>query len=374
MLQNKIYQNFLVEILKTFFVILLGLSLIALTVRSVNFLDLIVDNGYPVSTYFKYSILNIFGIIPKFIPLSFLLSLIIFILKHIQDSEFVILWTSGVKKIDVVNLFFYIGVIILIFYLTFSTFVTPLTLNKSRQLLGKENLNTFLPTVRSQQFSDTFKGFTFLVEKKSGDEMQNIFLHDKGNNLKNLSSNTTNTSETTIIAKKGIVKNKKIFLLNGQIIASKKNNENEIIRFDQLNIDLGSLVTTTIKATKIQETSTLKLINCFIIKNNIDKYCNKNFKREILSNLNRRIITPFYIPVLSLICSLLLIKSEKIYFNKISVFIYSFIILLFTELAVRYTGVSNFTFYLFIILPFMLLIFFYLFLSLKFSSELNKYE
>ena len=154
----------------------------------------------------------------------------------------------------------------------------------------------------------------------------------------------------------------------------KKNNENEIIRFDQLNIDLGSLVTTTIKATKIQETSTLKLINCFIIKNNIDKYCNKNFKREILSNLNRRIITPFYIPVLSLICSLLLIKSEKIYFNKISVFIYSFIILLFTELAVRYTGVSNFTFYLFIILPFMLLIFFYLFLSLKFSSELNKYE
>ena len=86
MLQNKIYQNFLVEILKTFFVILLGLSLIALTVRSVNFLDLIVDNGYPVSTYFKYSILNIFGIIPKFIPLSFLLSLIIFILKHIQDS------------------------------------------------------------------------------------------------------------------------------------------------------------------------------------------------------------------------------------------------------------------------------------------------
>ena len=224
MLQNKIYQNFLVEILKTFFVILLGLSLIALTVRSVNFLDLIVDNGYPVSTYFKYSILNIFGIIPKFIPLSFLLSLIIFILKHIQDSEFIILWTSGVKKIDVVNLFFYIGVIILIFYLTFSTFVTPLTLNKSRQLLGKENLNTFLPTIRSQQFSDTFKGFTFLVEKKSGDEMQNIFLHDKGNNLKNLSSNTTNTSETTIIAKKGIVKNKKIFLLNGQIIASKKNN------------------------------------------------------------------------------------------------------------------------------------------------------
>ena len=105
MLNNKIYRNFFIEILKTFLVILFGLSLIALTVRAVNFLDLIVDNGYPVFTYFQYSFLNLFGIAPKFIPLAFLLSLIIFILKHLDDSEFVILWTSGVRKIEVVNLF-----------------------------------------------------------------------------------------------------------------------------------------------------------------------------------------------------------------------------------------------------------------------------
>ena len=69
-----------------------------LTVRAVNFLDLIVENGYPVTTYFKYSFLNLFGIAPKFIPLAFLLSIVIFILKHLEDSEFVILWTSGIKK------------------------------------------------------------------------------------------------------------------------------------------------------------------------------------------------------------------------------------------------------------------------------------
>ena len=81
MLQNKIYQNFLKEILKTFLVIIVGLSMIALTVRAVNFLDLIVDSGYPVSVYFLYSILNLFGIAPKFIPLAFLIAIIIFILK-----------------------------------------------------------------------------------------------------------------------------------------------------------------------------------------------------------------------------------------------------------------------------------------------------
>ena len=55
MLQNKIYLNFIAEILKTFAVILFALSIIALTVRAVNFLDLVVENGYPLTTYFKYS-------------------------------------------------------------------------------------------------------------------------------------------------------------------------------------------------------------------------------------------------------------------------------------------------------------------------------
>ena len=99
MLQNKIYQNFIIEIIRTLLIILFGLSLIAFTVRAVNFLDLIVENGYNISTYFKYSLLNIFGIAPKFIPLSFLIALLIFIHKHKDNSEFIILWTSGIKKI-----------------------------------------------------------------------------------------------------------------------------------------------------------------------------------------------------------------------------------------------------------------------------------
>ena len=53
MLHNKIYLNFLLEITKTFFDYI-WFSLIALTVSAVNFLDLIVDSGYPVSTYFFY--------------------------------------------------------------------------------------------------------------------------------------------------------------------------------------------------------------------------------------------------------------------------------------------------------------------------------
>ena len=76
-------SKFLLEIIKLFITILLSLSLIAWTVRAVNFLDLIVENGYPIKTYFEYSVLN-FGIVSKFIPLSFLLTITIFIIRQIQ--------------------------------------------------------------------------------------------------------------------------------------------------------------------------------------------------------------------------------------------------------------------------------------------------
>ena len=370
MLQNKIYQNYVTEILKTFLVILFGLSIIALTVRAVNFLELIVESGYPVDIYFKYSFLNFFGIAPKFIPLSFLLALTIFILKHLQDSEFVILWTSGVKKMRIVNLFFSSSLIILIFYLFLSNFLSPLALNKSRSLLSQDKFNSIIPTVRTNQFSDLFLGFTFIVEDKAdNNELQNIFLHDKGNNLRNLSSNASDTFETTIISENGIIDEKKMFLFNGQIISSKKNSENEVVKFEQLNIDLSNLVTTTIKVPKIQEISTIRLFSCFIKKFSEDKICSVEFKKEILPTLNRRLVIPFYIPVISLICSLLLIKSERKYFHKISIFLYSFTLLIFTELAVRYSGINRSVMIAFILIPFTLLILIYFFLIYKFKRE-----
>ena len=61
----------------------------------------------------------------------------------------------------------------------------------------------------------------------------------------------------------------RIFLLNGQIISSKEDKTSEVIKFEQLNIDLSNLTTTTIKKPKIQETSTLILLSCFFIKNKI---------------------------------------------------------------------------------------------------------
>jgi lipopolysaccharide export system permease protein len=377
MVQNKIYQNFIIEILKTFLVILFGLSLIAWTVRAVNFLDLIVENGHSIFTYFQYSFFNFISILTRFIPLAFLLSLIIFIIKEIQDNEFIILWTSGVKKIKIVNLFFITSISILFFYMIFSVFLTPTALNKSRQLIGKEGFNTFLPTIRVQQFSDSFKGFTFLVEKKINNEIENVFIHDNSNTLKNLTSNDTSDTTTTILAEKGIVEEKNMLLLNGEIISSKKNQvQNNIVKFEQLNIDLSNLQTGMIKNPKLQETSTADLLNCMFKVNDKKIFnCNDDTIKEIITVIQRRIIFPFYIPVISLICSFLLIKTNSknnFFLNKFSVFLLCFLILLYAELIVRYTGISRIANMAFMLTPIISTPLIYSFLLFKFKNELSK--
>ncbi len=373
MLQNKIYQNFIKEILKTFLIILFGLSIVAWTVRAVNFLDLIVENGYSIATYFQYSFLNLLGILTKLIPLSFLISLVIFIVKQLRENEFIILWTSGEKKAKVANLFFILSIFILSFYLLFSTIIAPYALNKSRSLLSKDGFNSFLPTIRIQGFNDSFRGFTFFVEKKIDNEIKNVFIYDSSNTLKNLKSNRSEASSTTIVAKEGLVQEKEMILFNGQIISENKSNlKNNIVKFEQLNIDLNNLQSGTIKQPKLQETSTLVLLKCiFDLEINELVNCSKT-KKEIITVLNRRVVLPFYIPVISLICSFLLIKvkTRKNYFlNKYSIFFFSFLTLLYAELIIRYTGISKFVGTLFIISPFILIPIIYSFLIYGLKRE-----
>ena len=204
MFHNKIYQNYIVEILKSFFVILFSFSIIAWTVKAVNYLDLIVESGYSIVTYLSYSLLSLTGVLTKFIPLSFLVAIVFFITKQIEEKEFTILWSSGVKKIHIVNLLLLSSLLILIFYLVFSMLITPYTLNQSRKLLSNKNEISIFPILKENQFIDAYKGVTLMVNTKIKNEVQNIFIFDTSNSFKNLHSDNSKNESVNIIAQKGI--------------------------------------------------------------------------------------------------------------------------------------------------------------------------
>jgi lipopolysaccharide export system permease protein len=373
MLQNKIYQNYIIEILKSFFVILFSFSVIAWTVKAVNYLDLIVESGYSIFTYLNYSLLSLTGVLTKFIPLSFLVTIVFFIGKQIEEKEFTILWSAGVKKIHMVNLLLLSSLVILIFYLIFSTLITPYTLNQSRKLLSNKNEISIFPILKENQFIDAYKGVTLIVGKKIENEVQNVFIFDNSNNFKSLQSNNTKNESLNIIARQGIAEKDRLVLLNGQLVTTLADNKkSKIVKFDQMNLNLGSIENNIIKKPKIQETSTIQLINCFTNKFDKNSFCNEKSKKEVIPTLNRRIILPIYIPIISLISCLLLTNTKRnnLILNKITIFLLSFFTLLFVELFIRYTGVNYLINYLFIFFPFLLLPLMYLLLIQKFKKEI----
>ena len=380
MFKNKIYNYISLELIKSFILILFSLSLIAWTVRAVNFLDLIVDSGYSTSTYFVYSLLNLTNIMTKFIPLSFLLALVLTIIKLERQSELLVLWTSGISKSKITNLFFLISLFIFFFYVIFSTIITPTALNKSRSLVKQSGVDTVTNLIKPNAFSDAFKGLTFYVGEKKDNIIKNIFIKDDSNNLNSLLPENSSSKNKTVIAERGIINKNKIILEKGIIQSFEKDNTVKIIQFNKTLLNFNNLDNRVIKDVKIQETSTYKILSC--LKNHYynqisDEYvknCPKDNIAIVIETFSRRILMPLYIPLVAVLISFMLIykknKKSKI-INRYFFFILSFILLVLSELLVRYSGISKFGFYTYFLTPFLLFPLLYVVLIKKFWKELK---
>ena len=378
MLKNKIYKYFTFEILKEFLTILFAFTAIAWTVRAVNFLDLIVEDGHSIKTYLTFSLLNLTNIVTKFIPLTFFIALTVSIAKFERQNEFLILWTAGLNKIKIVNLFFLISILILCIQIFFSTFITPNALSKSRSLVKLSDLNSINSIIKTNDFSDSFKSVTFYVETKNeNNEMENIFIRDENNAFKNLTSDTSDSVNTTIIARTGLIDNKKLILNDGLMQTQNKDGVLKNINFKKTEFIINSLVPRTIIEPKLQETLTSNLILCTLKKEEHKasglRNCNydNNYNKDVVETLARRIGMPIYIPMLALICSFLLVstKNKKRYLRKYLYFTVGFFILVLAEVMVRYSGFSKLNTLIYFLFPFALTPIIYLILIKKFAFE-----
>jgi lipopolysaccharide export system permease protein len=375
MLKNKIYKYFFNEIIKNFITILLTFTAIAWVVKAVNFLDLMVEDGYNSAVYFKYSVLNITTIVTRFVPLSFLLSLTIAIIKFERQQELLILWTAGLAKIKIVNIFLLIGFFITLFQLVLSFYVNPFLLNKSRSLLTESKTLEVSSVVKSDTFSDGFEGITFFIDSKNTNgELINVFIKDVGGNLNTLVQESGQNKNSTITAEKGFINNGKLVLFNGVVQTLNQKNEIKNILFEETELSLKNIATRTIKQPKIQETSSASLLKCIFSKNInlIFNNCSVNNKANAIETVTRRLGTPLYVPLISIITSFLLInKKEKTYnfLKKYILFFMSFIILIFSEILLKYTGLSLLLTISYFAAPITATFFFYIFLSKKIMSE-----
>ena len=343
-MNNRVYKYFFSEFSRYFFIVLFALVAIMWTIQAVNFLDLVTEDGHAFGIYTFYSFLLIPKIITKLIPFCFLISLMITINKLEKDNELIVLWTSGLNKISIVHLIFLISLLVSIIQIIFSCFITPETLNTSRALLKNSQLQFIPSLLKEKVFNDTVKGLTIFVEKKNDDgSFKNIFIEDEGQTLTNVAAG----GGSTIFAKSGYVATdeKSLVLYNGSIQKGSLREKISIIRFEKTIINLSDLSTKTITSAKIQETSTKDIIVCINSRNDNLNNCNsgQDFQKDLVIEINKRFGMPFYLPVIGLLMCFLLStrKDKKISSYNSQIFsILSLVILICSEVSVRYSGLS----------------------------------
>ena len=333
--KNLIFYNFFINITKSFIFLLLSFSLIVWIIQAVNYLDFITDDGHDLVVYLNYTLLNLPKIVVRLTPLIFLISIYYVITNYEDNNELNIFWLFGIKKI-----IFLKKIIVFSFYLTLALIflnnaLIPYFQKTARTFIQESNIDFFPSLIKEKKFIDTVKGLTIFIEKNNSNYYENIFLkEDKVN------------SQRVIIAKNGELINtnyeKRINLYDGKIIDIADKNILEF-SFKSTSIDLSKYLTKSILDFKIQERSTIELFNCywnFFILKNVEEYfdvnnCNRPAIGEIESEFYKRIIKPFYVMIITLICGfLLLISKENILIKRYRflIFFSGFIIIIISEL------------------------------------------
>ena len=374
-MKKILFRKLLTDCLKFFAISIIGASAIIWVFQAVNYLDIMVEDGRNFHTYFTYTLLTFPKIISKILPFIIFLSFYFVITRYEQNNELIIFWNFGVKKIELINFFLKFSIILTIFQILLTSIAVPKTLEIGRSLIKTSEVNFIDNFIKPKKFNDIIKDLTIYSENKDKDgNFTNIYLKKKLG---------PNEFEVTF-AKKGTIKKKGnveiLSLSNGENL-SFKNEKITNISFQESNFNLKRLKTNTTTYIKVQENSIFDLFSCYnnLIKNDLPKIKNSkltNCSFENLINIFRefykRLIIPFFIPVLILIASYLIISSKENldYFKKrIYIFLFGMFMIIFSETSLRFI-VDNFLENIkIVLLPFIILISLYSIIFLKLSNS-----
>ena len=372
-MKKIIYQKILLDCLIFFLIAIFGISSIIWVFQAVNFLDIMIEDGRNYNVYILFTLLSFPKIISKVLPFCIFFSFSYIFIKYEMKNELVIFWNHGIEKIKVINLFLILSFFVLLFQTILLTIIVPKSQEIAKDQIRTSSVDYFEGLIKPQKFNDTVKGLTIYAEEKNSEnEFKNIY-------IKKSSSNAFQIT----FAKKGVFElkgeRKILALYDGQTL----NNNNEKItnfKFSKSDFGLENMVSHVVVHKKLQEQSTIGLIKC--VKSVYEKIerrilnCQRSNPRNVYKELLKRVIAPFYLPLLILIASInLLISKEKIGYlrYRFLVFLYGLLVIVISESSLGLVD-KNFTNNIFLILiPLILISITYLTIvfNLKFNLAKN---
>ena len=339
-MKKILFKKLLLDYMSFFLIALIASSIIIWVFQAVNFLDIMIEDGRNYLVYINYSLLNFPKIFSKLFPFVLFFSLFYVTVKYELNNELIILWNFGINKIQIINFILIISVCLMLIQVILTSIVVPSSQDKARSFLRNSKVNFFENFIKPQRFNDAISNVTIYSEKK-----------DKEGTLHNLYIKKEIDRDNLQItyAKKGVFREIGNFpilvLFEGETI-TQKNNKFTNFSFSKSDFSLENLNTNTTTFIKTQEISTIDLLQCInflydlkLVTKKIDiQNCSENNIKNILKEFYKRLIIPLYIPTLTLIPFLLIIKSkENLNFFKIRIatFVIGLIFIILSETTIR---------------------------------------
>ena len=373
-MKKIIFKNFLGETTKFFILSSCAVTIIVWVIQAVNYLEFVTEDGHSFKVYFLYTIYSLPKIFNKLIPFMFFFSLFFTLIKYEEQNQTLIFWTNGINKITFVNIIITFSIFFLFLNLIFSLIIVPMSQDKARSFIRESNIDYLPLLIKPKKFIDTVENLTIYSDKKNKNTIENIIIKDSFSRSKS----------KIIYAKKGYFteNNNKNFLIltNGKILNINDGKTNSF-DFNETQINLSKYTSKSTTVPKIQEINTKILLSC-LLKGELKKRKNSNsifncdstlaLKNIISQELFSRIFKPFYMPLLALIGSLLLIKSKNsqgFTKYKFKVFASGVIVISISEITTKFFSANLNESLLIFMMPFVL--FFLLYLFLKNQFRLN---
>ena len=374
-MKKIIFRKLLLDCMSFFIIALVSSSVVIWVFQAVNFLDIMIEDGRDFLVYVKYSLLTFPKIFTKLFPFVLFFSLFYVAGKYEKSNELMIFWNYGINKMHIINFFFKISIILLFIQISLTAFIVPKTQKISRSLIKESKINFYGNFIKKQKFNDTIKGVTIFSENK-----------DSEGNLYNLYIKKENGPSNFQItfAKKGKFKDINntpiLVLFNGETI-SQKNDEITNFSFSKSDFILKNLETNTTTYIKTQELSTVSLLKCvdkiyelnLKNKNDINEKipnCNIQNIKNILKEFYKRLIIPFYIPLLTLIpFMIIIISKENSNYTRLKIFTFlvGLLVIIFSETTIRFVSETIIPNLQITIIPFCLFIILYSVFVFNFS-------
>lgn len=370
-MEKILFRKLILDISLRALIITFTIGLIVWIIQAANYLDFVIDDGHNFTIYFYYNLFNFPKIIHRILPFVFGISVFFELIKYERNNELLIFWSHGISKQRFISNLINFSLIVMFLQIIMGSIVSPSSQLKAREYLKNSNMD-FLPNLIKQgKFIDTVSGLTiFISEKTDKNSFKNVYIQE-GNIL-----DLTSDDSQIIYAKEGFLdnKDKKIFkLLKGKIVST---NNNRLIsfEFDKIDYDLSKFDSRTIKIAKMQELPSKKIIECSISLMKGISYrekmflCDSNSLKNIKQEIYKRFVKPIYFPLLTLVCCFLLTFSKienNFSLKTVKVFLYVFLVLVLSEILMRYIETSQLLFVLVIILPIIIFFLIYKFLISK---------